>query len=651
MAAETLVIALVLFAGLWMLVFGVEGASGRRGNVVALGLVSAAVATALTILGNDWRPIPEREVRGRPIKVAKDGYVTSNTCRACHPGEYASWHASYHRTMTQVATEASVAGDFENLDPRLRDHLVRHGTEFFVRFGGPNDLLAREHRIVMTTGSHHYQAYWYEAGQGRRLQLVPAVYLIDQQRWIPRDAAFLTPPQTSAATLIGEWNANCIKCHSVHGQPRVSDPMARSTDVRLDTHVAEFGIACEACHGPADAHVSANVDPVGRYRHHWSDEADSTVIQPERLDHRQSSAVCGQCHSIFELPDNEAILKYAQEGFDYRPGGDLNQTRLVVRPHVNGDSATMREILDANPEYYAQRYWSDGMVRVSGREYNGLIESPCYQRGEMSCLSCHEMHKSADDPRPLKEWANDQLKPAMETNQACLQCHDEFAEHIEDHTHHAAESTGSLCYNCHMPYTTYGLLKAIRSHQIDSPSVQNTLATGRPNACNLCHLNETLSWTADHLTRWYDMPAVEVDDDERSVAASLLWILRGNAGQRALVAWNMGWNSAQEASESSWIPPYLALLLDDPYDAVRFIAYRSLRSLPGFAAFEFDFMSPLPDRAAAKQRALELWQHRRGAKPVNEGSKILLHDDGSMRQTEIERLLNKRDTHPVNLAE
>ena len=62
---------------------------------------------------------------------------------------------------------------------------------------------------------------------------------------------------------------------------------------------------------------------------------------------------------------------------------------------------------------------------------------------------------------------------------------------------------------------------------------------------------------------------------ERDVAAGVLWAVRGDAGQRALVAWHMGWGPAQEASGTDWLPLYLALLLDDPYPAVR----RSLDAL------------------------------------------------------------------------
>ena len=91
----------------------------------------------------------------------------------------------------------------------------------------------------------------------------------------------------------------------------------------------------------------------------------------------------------------------------------------------------------------------------------------------------------------MEAWRDDQLKPEMEGSAACLQCHESIAADIPAHTHHSLESSGSDCYNCHMPHTTYGLMKAIRSHQIDVPSMEQSLKTGRPNACNLCHLDQT----------------------------------------------------------------------------------------------------------------------------------------------------------------
>src|SRR6185503_17942998 len=115
---------------------------------------------------------------------------------------------------------------------------------------------------------------------------------------------------------------------------------------------------------------------------------------------------------------------------------------------------------DADASFVPSRYWRDGMVRVSGREYNGLVESPCYRRGTLTCLSCHSMHAGDE------EW---QLRDPPDSNAACVRCHLSEGANIEAHTHHPAGTAGAECYNCHMPNTTYGLLRAMRSHQVSSP--------------------------------------------------------------------------------------------------------------------------------------------------------------------------------------
>lgn len=198
----------------------------------------------------------------------------------------------------------------------------------------------------------------------------------------------------------------------------------------------------------------------------------------------------------------------------------------------------------------------------------------------MGCLSCHAMHQPADDPRVLRDWANDQLKPGMAGDEGCLQCH--ALPDIAVHTHHPPESSGSRCYNCHAPYTTYGLLKAIRTHLNTNPSVVTTLTTGRPNACNLCHLDKSLGWTADHLAQRYGAERPRLTEDQERIASSILHLLSGDARQRALIAWNMGWEPARHTSGSKWLSSFLAQLLEDPYDVVRYDAYHSLRKLPEF---------------------------------------------------------------------
>jgi len=202
-----------------------------------------------------------------------------------------------------------------------------------------------------------------------------------------------------------------------------------------------------------------------------------------------------------------------------------------------------------------------------------------------------------------------------------------------------------------MPYTTYGLLRALRSHQISSPTVAASVETGRPNACNLCHLDKTLSWTSQYLADWYQTPKAPLGRDEETIAASLLWLLKGDAGQRALTAWSMGWKPAQEASGSQWSAPFLIGLLDDPYDAVRTVAYRSLRSLPGMERFTYDFMAPHVQRLADVGRALTLWQNGRHLPDAKLTGTVLYGADGALDAEVINRLAGQRDDRRVSLRE
>ena len=613
----------------------------------------------------------EQDITYRPIQVVEDGYVSSTACRACHPAQYDAWHGSFHRTMTQVATPESVRADFDNVrvDAVAGNPIAleRRSTEYWAEFGDPEWPGRREERpritrqIVMITGSHYQQVYWYRTDRGRVLGQLPAMYLIGERQWIPRDAALLHPRVEGAPAETGRWNAVCVNCHATNGKRLVDVPAdvaaAGVEAVTADTRVAELGIACEACHGPAGEHVRQNGSPLRRYAQYLSGEADSAIVQPAKLKSSLSSQVCGQCHAVWEHFDQAAERQANVRGVLYRPGDDLSSTRFVVQPTRNMNAPTMKGILQSYPGYLADSFWPDGMVRVSGREYNGLIDSPCFanateQSRTLTCFSCHTMHKGAEDARAVAEWAGThQVGAGKEGNGACLQCHATVGSNIQRHTNHRPGSAGSSCYNCHMPFTTYGLLRAMRSHQISSPSVASSVETGRPNACNSCHLDRTLAWTSEHLGRWYGMEPVPLSEDQQTVAASLLWLLRGDAGQRALAAWSMGWQPAQSASATDWMAVPLAMLLNDPYDAVRYVASRSLFSLPGFSGFQYDFLAPPPDRTAATLRALELAARIVPARAGGRNATLLLDATGAPRMDAIVRLGLQRDDRPVVLRE
>jgi hypothetical protein len=144
-----------------------------------------------------------------------------------------------------------------------------------------------------------------------------------------------------------------------------------------------------------------------------------------------------------------------------------------------------------------------------------------------------------------------------------------------------------------------------------------------------------------------------LSNDDQRVSAAVLWALKGDAGQRAIVAQAMGWKAAQEASGTAWMTPYLAQLLDDPYDAVRFIAARSLRSTPGFQSFPYDFVASQKERYAAQLSAMRIWDRsgRGVSMPATGRAALLLGPDGGLRVEEMLRLLKARNDRPVLLRE
>jgi predicted CXXCH cytochrome family protein len=609
----------------------------RSQQLVLLAAVLSASVGALEWWGRSSQPLDHahRFASALPGPTTDTSYVSSDRCQACHPRQYSSWYATYHRTMTQVATPASVRGEFDGRTLVATDgsyRLLRRGDAYWVSLADPGasqqEPAARvERRVVMTTGSHHQQRYWVESGQGRRLDLLPFAYLLAERRWVPGEAIFLTFPHMRHGLGQGMWNKICSSCHSTGPRPAPNGELAQP-----ETEVAELGIACEACHGPAAQHVAANRLPLRRYWLHVSGEPDSTIVNPSQLASTRSAEICGQCHSVSEPVDPRARLR---DGDPYRPGQALEDVRHVLRPV---GSWPEREPRDA-PSTLEMSFWPDGTARVSGREYNGLIESGCFQRGALTCLSCHSMHDSDRDK---------QLASGMGGDEACLQCHAAMRADVSQHTHHATDSEGSRCYNCHMPYTSHGLLRALRSHRIDSPSAATSAKSGRPNACNLCHLDQTLAWTARHLSGWYGTAPVTGSEEEEHVSAALLWLLKGNAIQRAIIAWHMGWGPALAASGSDWQAPFLAQVLNDPYAAVRFNAGRSIRALPGHEAFAYDYLGSDEEHRRAQSEVLQTWSAHG---PARGESVLLMQEPGRVQEAALGRLFLQRDDRLARINE
>lgn len=618
------------------------------------------------------RAVAAHQPRDR-TQLRRSRWASSDTCKGCHPGEHETWRQTFHRRMTQRASDESVLPPWDGVvhDQGRRYRLFRKAGRFYVDMprygtkGGPGERMVRP--MVMTTGSHHQQLYWItvpwsdsspppgagalyaelcarchggegwgaEAGPlvdadllldgvdavlraaghrtlvGRalteeervklselvvrmqsedRLMQFPLAWLVKERRWVNEEHTFLhpEPPPEEHEPYQEGWSNGCDQCHAV-GARFDAGPLG----VPGKAEVAELGIACEACHGAGAGHVAKYSSPLTRYAAHLRDEPGDDIVNPADLDPIRSAAVCGQCHAeTWGLDD--------PPGRHFRPGDRLEDHVEVIQLEPRPLPEWLSLASQQDPELLESGFWKDGTNRIAGRDYNGLSISPCHTEGGLTCVSCHRMHGSDPD---------DQLATGATTGlEACGGCHRAIASDVSAHTHHPVESAGSDCYECHMPRTTYGLLSVMRAHRIDSPSVEQSLR-GRPNACNLCHLDKSLAEVGDHLAAWYGHPrplAAQASTDVPS--AAVRWMIAGDGVQRAVLAWHAGWEEAQRASGSWWLAPILAQLLDDPYASVRFLAGQSLMRLPQMHGLGYDYVGPPEERIATSVEAINRWE-------------------------------------------
>ena len=516
--------------------------------------------------------------------------------------------------------------------------------QFYVRSIDPvSGQQTQQFRLVMITGSHHMHVFWYDLGIEKTPGMLPITYLIDQKRWIHRRSAFLRAPELPYRPENGRWNRVCCQCHSTHPRQHIGEDPNAKTSNNWNTQVGEFGIACEACHGPGQEHVKF-------HEQDRSSKEIGRIVDPMQLSVDQQRDVCARCHSV-GFVDMKAVGRenYHKHGQSFRPGDLISECSdycVVQGSPSHLKSETFRKwftTVRPNPNNY---FWPDGQVRVSGRAYNGMLESKCAQDSDLTCLTCHTMHQSNVEIQDL--WRDDQLRPGMRDDGACLMCHQEYKELGSKHTHHPADSSGSRCMNCHMPHTVYGMLKTIRSHTISSPSVKSAIETTRPTACNLCHLDHTLAETAKHLSDWYGKDVPDLTDEEQTISLAVLQLLKGDAAQRVLQITAMERPEAQNASGTNWIVVYALVGMLDRYSAIRLIAERLYSSLPDAPPLDFNYATPPEQRASLISKRLKQIQdmHSLQTNPA-----LLIDEEGRIDHKRLNSLLKSQNNRPVFLQE
>ncbi len=362
----------------------------RSGTSVAL-LVSVALlcGTILVVVARRSRPQRWPE----PVRTATA--VGDSVCLSCHKDK-ATYETTAHRLTTRLPAPGAMIGSFADGRNELRTtndalhfrmHADSSGFYQTAIFGRPPDTTSRTERVAIVAGSGRKGQSFLYLRDSRLFQL-PVSSWRNPDTWINSPG----PAYVDGVANFSRGVApRCLECHATWIE---SVPDLRIEN-RFKTETAILGITCERCHGAGGEHVAGERSILHRFKR-------VAIVNPARLSRERQMDTCAQCH------------------------GGLGEPRIPSFTYVSGQRLSDFVTLPAATH--------DTTVDVHGNKVGLLSQSTCFLRSQMTCLTCHDVHK--------------QQRDASEFNAKCLACHQ--VKSCGEFATHGASITGH-CVDCHMP--------------------------------------------------------------------------------------------------------------------------------------------------------------------------------------------------------
>ena len=320
-------------------------------------------------------------------------YVGKEQCRMCHSEIYDSYintgmgKSLHFATRNNSALEGSdmtiIHDSIRNLSyqPFFRNDSL-YLKEFRLKEKDTIHLLIKKVDYKIGSG-HHTNSHLFEING--YLHQMPYTY------YTQSEIADLPPGFENGqnSRFSREIGLECMSCHNAHSSHE-------SASFNKYNHIPQ-GIDCERCHGPGEAHVkmklAGEIIDTSKY-------IDYSIVNPKKLPLDLQFDVCQRCHL-----QGTSILANGKSFESFRPGMHLE------------------DIMDT----YLPKY-KDDYSFIMASHADRLKQSSCFKNSEMTCISCHDPHKSVT---------------SLEKNyfdNKCMQCHDVCDD----------EQTQN-CTSCHMP--------------------------------------------------------------------------------------------------------------------------------------------------------------------------------------------------------
>jgi hypothetical protein len=351
-------------------------------------------------------------------------------CANCHPAETAGYLA------TQMGRSSGSAADV----PSGKYYHAISKTEFTIDVasgtgtGEPNgqsggkmiqhierEGIRGEYDIAFSIGSGTH-AFAYVVDIGGHLFESPIGYF-------PGRGWGMSPgyEEQKAPDFDRPVTEDCLFCHT--GWAR---PVAGTYNTFQEPPLEAYGITCDRCHGPVEAHLK---NPV-----------PGSIINPAKLPERARDSVCEQCH----IAGEERVPNPGKEIVDFHAGQNLEDVYSV---YVRADSRDPSRPGAFKVVSQAQQLALSMCARKSG--------------GKLWCGTCHDPHMQPKDQQAY-------------FRERCLSCHG--AALLKTHP-----KPNQDCVGCHMPRrpVTDGAHTVFTDHRITrraAPASSSVVAANTPDA-------------------------------------------------------------------------------------------------------------------------------------------------------------------------
>jgi tetratricopeptide (TPR) repeat protein len=411
--------------------------------------------------------------RSRSVVQTGPFFTGRASCIECHKKEDDLWKGSHHDLAMDTATSETVLGNFDDFEYRHNGkihRMFRRDGKFFINTNGPDGKFD-DFQVAYTFGYTPLQQYLVPF-EGGKLQCLPIAWDTEKKRWFHLGDTVYAGQDINPGNWLywtnqaQNWNGMCADCHTTDLRKNY-DPVSG----KFNTTWAEIDVSCEACHGPASAHIEwANLPEGSRS----PDVNTGLIVRTRNLDNKELLNVCARCHS------RRAIM------------GDYENDNADLLNYMIPQLIT-------TPLYHA-----DGQILEEDYEYASFTQSKMFEKG-IKCSDCHDSHS---------------VKTLKVDNELCMKCHRPDIYNTPSHHFHKMpdpkgnhlinrgkpeykQGTGAQCVNCHMVGKFYMGNDYRRDHSFRNPRPDLTISIGTPNACNDCHTDKNDAWSQGYIEKWY----------------------------------------------------------------------------------------------------------------------------------------------------